>query len=332
MGSRGSYKDDSAEAQGRKAYRSTPQAPRVTRKQNGPGRAQATTTEPAVDRFRRTDPYRARREWLRYEGTAQRDLFRELRERFLVRHASPSGWVIDVGSGPGRFLPFIGGAGTRRVALDVAREMLRFIPGAWTAVEGGDPSPDRVLGDAIRAPFAPRSFAEVALLGNTLGFAEERAPHLLEVAESLVRPDGRLLVEIAPAFGERSNYLYRLPERAAARLLRAPVPAVLARVDREGFRAEPPRRSLPGSFRRFTVPELSQRWRDWGWEVEEVVAVAPAHGLDPRRAATVRPDEKAWNHLLEIEEGTGRKPERWSGAASVLLSVRRPLSPSDAYD
>lgn len=280
----------------------------------------------APERFRTADGYRARREWLRYEGTGQRDLFRELRERFLARHAVDEGWVLDLGSGPGRFLPFAGRAGSRRVALDISREMLNLLPEAWAASGSTDPPPDRVRGDALHPPLVRGRGAEVIVFGNTLGFSGKAADRLLDEAERIVAPGGILVVEIAPAPGERSRYLARLPPSSVARLLRSPTRAVLARLDREGFRPEPPRHETPESFRRFAVRELQDRLVGDGFEMVETVAVAPALGPDALRIEAVRGDAKAWPHLLDLEEEVGRRPERWSEAAAVLLSARLPSS------
>jgi SAM-dependent methyltransferase len=284
------------------------------------------TVPPPLERFRGADAYRVRREWLRYEGTAQRDLFRELRQRFLLRHAAENGWVLDIGSGPGRFLPFVGRAGVRRVALDVSVGMLQLVPGTWNSVGIPGPLPDRVLGNGTYPPFEPGRWAEVVLLGNALGFAGEEADRLLEEAERLVAPGGVLLVEVAPGPGERSRYLARLPPSAVARLLRSPVRAVLGRLDREGFRDEPPRHRTPRTFRRFSASELHERWRARGWEVGESVAVAPVLGPDVERIDAVRNDPTAWSRLLELEEEVGRRLERWPTAAAVLVAARHPLS------
>ncbi len=283
-----------------------------------------TTEHRASERFRDLDTYRARREVKRYEGTAQRDLFRELRERFLERHQTDSGWAVDLGSGPGRFLPLLAGKGARPVALDLSLEMLKLVPETWASVRGGVSWPDRIRGDALRPPLAPRRCSQVVVLGNTLGFAGRDAEGVLGSAEDLVVPGGLLEVEIAPSSGERSRYLARLPLSSVPRLLRAPTAAVVARVDRERFETEPVRRPAADRFRRFRVAELHERWRTAGWEVLETVAVAPALGPDGPRLEGIRRDAKAWSHLLEVEEKLGQREERWAHAAAVLLCARRP--------
>jgi len=285
-----------------------------------------TDDESAVERFRAADAYRARREWQRYEGTGQRDLFRELRERFLARHAVETGWVLDVGSGPGRFLPWVGGPRTRKVALDVSREMLGLIPRAWQTASHDRPTPDRILGNAVTPPLARGAWAEVAVLGNTIGFSGRFAAPLLEELQQLVAPGGALLMELAPSAGERSQYLARLPSSALTRLLRAPLAVVLGRLDREPFRPEPPRHETPRAFRRFAVGEIERRLRARGWELRERMAVAPALGPDAERISAVREDPKAWARLLDLEEEVGHRSERWPGAASVLVAARRPSS------
>jgi Methyltransferase domain len=280
----------------------------------------------ASERFRELDPYRAEREWRRYEGTPQRDLWRELRERFLDRHATGDRWVIDAGSGPGRFTSHVGAPGARRVALDLSGEMLRKLGEHWGKGPVRPRLPERIRGDLSAAPFASGVFGEVALLGNTLGFAGRSSETVWSRAAELVAPAGRLLIEVAPGPGERSRYLGRLPPSAVGRLLRAPPAAVLPRILREGFEELPPRKPEAGEFRRIRADEVSEFARRTGWEVQELIAVGPALGQDPDRVAAVRTDPKAWAHLVHVEEELGRRSDRWSRAAALLASLQRPLA------
>lgn len=274
---------------------------------------------------------RAAREWARYEGTAQRDVFRQLRVRFLRRHAREGGWALDAGAGPGRFSRSVGGATACRVALDLSLEMLRF--GREKA--RGEPPPVSVpvawvRGDALRPPFPAASFAEVALVGNALGFEAAAGKALLSGVEALVAPGGMLVVEIAPGPGERSRYLGRLPSGAVRRLLAAPTAAVLPRVMREGFDAEPVRHRS-GEFRRWTAGEVLGRWRQAGWAVHETMAVAPALGPDRPRLQEVARDPHAWDRLLDLEEQLGREPPRWPNAAALLVAVERPALQTNGF-
>ena len=286
-------------------------------------RAGASPEEPdgpsPRERYLATDAYRAQREWARYQGTAQRDLFRELRRRFLLRHAAGGGWALDVGAGPGRFTEAMAEGGAHAVAFDLSDEMLRGAPAGRPR-----PSPafERVQGDALRPPFPERTFGLVALLGNVVGFADADGERLLEAAEALLTPDGSLIVEIAPGAGERSVYLSRLPAGAVGRLLAAPPSAIRPRVAREGYRPEAERHRSRG-FARWTVDRLDERWARSGFERIEAVAVAPALGASPTRIARVQGDPRAWGHLLELEEEIGRDPARWAGAAAVLVAARR---------
>jgi hypothetical protein len=274
------------------------------------------------DRFLALTEERALREWQRYEGTPQRDLFRQLRERFLERHAARSGWALDVGSGPGRFSPLVGGERSRRVALDLSANMLRI--GSQLASFASPPrSIERVRGDALRPPFAPGRFAEVVALGNPLGFEGRHGVQLLDQLEALVAPGGLLIVEIAPGPGEHAVYLRRLPPGAVGRLLASPPALVAARIVRERFAREP-RRHRELGFRRWTVAVLAERWAALGWKQLETLSLAPALGADPERIAAVASTPRAWERLLQLEEELGRDPARWPGAASVLLAARRP--------
>lgn len=302
---------------------SRPRAGRLTRGRTSRQRVASPRAPSALERFRTADHYRAEREWIRYTGTAQRDLWRELRERFLARHATASRWVLDLGSGPGRFTASLGVAQSNRVALDLSLEMLRSVAEHWNPELGGTPLPERVRADALAPPFPKGTFGQVAVLGNTLGFAGSSAEKLLDSASSLVEPGGTFFVEVAPGPGERSRYLSRLPPTVLARLLRSPVRALLPRIDREGFDRIPYRRAERGEFRRIPVDELSHWFARRGWDLDEVLAVAPALGTLAPRIEAIRADRKAWDHLLLLEEELGRRPERWTDAAAVLVAGRR---------
>ncbi|MGI0071529.1 MAG: class I SAM-dependent methyltransferase [Thermoplasmata archaeon] len=268
---------------------------------------------------------------MRYEGTAQRDLFRALRERFVLRHPSASSWVLDAGSGPGRFTPILGGhRGVRPVALDIGREMLRELWEHRAELAPNSPAPHRVLADAFRPPFAAERFGLVAALGNLLGSAGADTPRLLDSLTTLVGPGGSLLLEIAPGPGERSRYLHRLPPGSVARLLRVPPRAAVPRIAREGYVADPPRRTREGAFRRVDPTELRAWLEARGFRVRETVAVAPALGPDEARLDAVGRDPKAWGNLLEVEEVLGRSPERWGSAAAVLVAAERPRPDEEA--
>ncbi len=274
--------------------------------------------KPARERFLIADRYRVEREWKRYEGTPQRELFLALRLRFLARNFGPGPWALDLGSGPGRFTGALGPPGARRVALDLSAEMLRFVhPGPDSALR----LVERVRADAASPPFRSHAFGTVAVLGNTLGFAAASSDRLLNAAERMVAPSGMLLLEVAPGPGERSRYLKRLPESALPRLLRSPVRAVIPRIAREGFARELARRKHPGDFLRVDPAALVDRFQRRGWLVREVMAVAPSLGPDGARIAAVRADSKGWAHLLELEEELGRDPARLTHAAAVLFAA-----------
>ncbi len=283
----------------------------------------ARPAEDVRSRFRENDAYRVRREWLRLEGTHQRDLFRELRRRFLQRHAGPPGWALDAGSGPGRFTAEVGPPGAHRIAVDIGRESLFQLAELWPAPPVGPPLPDRVRADLVHPPFAREKAGTVVALGNLLGFAGEESDDLVGELTSLVAPGGSLVLEVAPGPGERSRYLTRLPGSAVSRLLRAPVRALIPRIAREGFAPIPARRRERREFRRFDPAELSPSLLAAGFVVDEVLAVAPALGPDPGRIEAIAADPFSWRHLIEVEELIGRLPARWPHAAAVLLAARR---------
>ena len=303
--------------------RASPRSPRLPRRKLAP-RGPPAHREPPNDRrrFLAWDDYRVEREWRRYEGTPLRDLYRQLRERFLVRHRpTRPGRSLELGPGPGRFTGLIGHPEDRIALLELSRAMLQRIRA--NVGPGHAPSAELVQGDAVAPPFRLAQFHRVALLGNVLGFAEREAPVLLTRSAGLVSPGGRLLIEFVAGPGERSRYLHRLPAGAIARLLAAPVRAVLPRVEREGFDAARERESSGRHFRRFKRAEIEHGLNSAGLEVKEIIAVAPLLGNDASKLGPIRTNPIAWEHLVDLEEIVGRDPRRLERAAAVLIAAER---------
>ncbi|MCI4358268.1 MAG: class I SAM-dependent methyltransferase [Thermoplasmata archaeon] len=283
-------------------------------------------TPSARGRFRHLDRYRVEREWRRYEGTPQRDLFRQLRERFLQRNARRSGRALEVGPGPGRFSPWVGIDPGKRVLLDLSEAALGYVRDRWAA-RSSAPVPALVRGDGVRPPLARGRFELVVALGNPLGFAGPQSERLLSECSALLAPGGILVLEAVAGTGARSRYLKRLPPKAVGRLMLAPPNALQARIEREGF--EPilaPTRPHHG-FRRFTEGDLRAEFQRAGVEWAESLAVAPLLGADPDRVREVSRDPRAWKNLLELEERFGRQVEHREVAASLLVAGVRAQAP-----
>ncbi|HEV2449771.1 MAG TPA: methyltransferase domain-containing protein [Thermoplasmata archaeon] len=295
------------------------------RRAPGTGAGDVGRAPPAEARFQRLDQYRVDREWKRFEGTAQRDLFRELRVRFLRRNLpAQTGPVLDVGAGPGRFTPELAAAGEWILLLDLSALALRE---ARQRLDSGGGQPAHaygyVVGNGRRPPLRAASLAAVALLGNLVGFSGPRARELLEATAQLVGPSGQLTVELSPGGGELSTYLHRLPATAVGRLLASPPAAVLPRVEREGVVAVGRDAPARTTFRRLRVPELQRWFEPLGLSLVAASAIAPALGADPVRCAACQQSPKSWHRLIELEEHLGSLPARWTAASSVLAVFRR---------
>jgi hypothetical protein len=204
--------------------------------------------------------------------------------------------------------------------------MLREVGEHW---DPQTPFPELVRGDGLTPPFRESTFSEVALLGNAVGFAGPAALDLLGSCARLVAPGGSLLVELAPGVPSESRYLHRLPPGAVVRLLRAPAALVRARVEREGYRwTEGPDRRRHG-FRPVSEEEVRSELEATGFDVGEVMAVAPALGGNPDLLEAIGTDRGAFARLLDLEEALGRAVTiRRKAAALLLVAVRRGAAPA----
>ncbi len=283
----------------------------------GRDRVGRTYRTPAYERFLALDAYRVQREVLRYEGTPLRDLFRDLRTRFIRRHtAQRTGWCLDVGSGPGRFSSSIGAPTARVVLIDLSRGMLERARGDQAPF--GVSRYDFLRADGLSLPVRPGSVSAVVVLGNLLGLSPDPLPRALEPLARTLVPGGRLIVEIVPGRGEVPVYLRQLPPSALPHALRAPIRQLHDRVAAEGF--DPHRGALPSrrsGFVRHRVEELDDALAPTCFRIE-AMAVAPLLGFLPEHVTAARQRATDWAKLLVAEERAGRDPARWSHAGALL--------------
>ncbi len=246
---------------------------------------------PRRKRYRELPAARAEREWERYQGTLQRELWLRLRERFLLRalDASPSQspWVVELGSGPGRFAPLLTRAGSQALLVDLSPAMIR----EGRRRLGSPPRTHWVLADALRLPIRLGATRLLVALGQLLNLAGGEAPLFLREWDRVLPPGAGWALE----------------------------------VNLEGSSlASPSREKGTETLTRFRLEELEGRLASLGWRVEESLKVAPKAGgeEDSCRRALKRWGGN-WEQWLEEEERAGRSPEARGGGGAWLLRGRK---------
>lgn len=293
---------------------------------------------PAPDRTARTPPRAARRhrqiraqfdpnpsgEWRRYGGEARRILVRELRSRFLALHLpSGSGWVLELGPGPGRFTPQILGSGGHVAAVDLSLPMLRSARRRLRGRNGVD-RVAWVRGAGERLPFPDRSFRAAVLYGNILGFSAHETSALLAELGRVVALNGRLLLDVASPGGAIQEFFVRGAERRfLRRVLRSPDRYFVRRVLATGHQPYAPGRMANWEFGFHTAPEVGRMLARAGFRVLDRMAVGPIGAFQEAIARAARREPTTWENLLRTEEMVGRRPGVLeTGHGFVVAAVR----------
>jgi len=106
-----------------------------------------------------------------------------------VRESGESGPVLDVGCGGGLFLSMLQNRGFRVMGLDFSLEAARV---AWSLNHA-----PAICASLASAPFLPRSCAAVTMFHVLEHLYEPR--QYLQSAHALLRPDGRLIIQVPNA-------------------------------------------------------------------------------------------------------------------------------------
>ncbi len=259
----------------------------------------------------------------RLVGSADRDLRRTIVERFLTRQLrGVRGRLLEVGPGPGRFTPLLGGRGRRLYLLDLSPRMLHAARRRLARL-GPTRRPAGYLRGAAEGlrMIRPASLEAVVLLG-TFGFFGPDVDEALEGIHRALRPGGRLLLEAASPSGALAEVLHARPE-IVRRILSRPATHHLWRVLREGYQPYDPKHFAVWEFGFWRGSGLLPLLERHGFAVRERLSVAPISGNQPAVLARLRRDRRAWRTLLTVEEELGHWEELLGAGPVWLIAAQR---------
>ncbi len=265
------------------------------------------------------------REWNRFGSTARRRVHGQLRARFLAQHLpAGGGWVLELGPGPGRFSAQIAGRARRAVAVDLSRPMLRRAR-QRTSRERVARRVRWVRGTGERLPFAPGAFRAAVVYGNILGFAGHEGPELLRELARVVRPGGRLILDVSSPVSATSEFLHVAAQRRfLERILADPHRYFLDHVLAKGHQPYDPARMAFFEFSFYTPDQVAVLLQAAGFAVTDRMAVAPVSAFQERIAASAGRRRRTWENLLVLEEKIGRRAGALeTGHGVVVAAVRR---------
>jgi len=277
-------------------------------------------------RLRRRFDLQVRREWRRYTASPNRALRGELRARFLRRYLPRrKGWVLELGPGPGRFTPTIAASGGTVVAVDLSRPMLEW------ARQRAKPISARlrwVRGAGERLPILAGTFGTAVVYGNILGFAGREGPRLLAELARVLRPGGRLILDVAAPVSATQEFLVVGSQRRfLRRVLRDPRRYLLEAVLTHGHQHYDPERMAFFEFDFYTVERATRELEKAGFRIIDRMAVGVVAAYQERLAASARREPRTWENLLRLEERVGRRSgvlETGDGFVVVAVRSRKP--------
>jgi len=237
-----------------------------------------------------------------------------------------TGWVLELGPGPGRFTPIVLSTRARVVAVDLSRPMLRTL-GRRRSVASGLARLRRVQAAGEQLPFRDGAFRATVAFGNLLGFSGSDGPRLLSELARVTRRGGVLVLDVASPVGAATDFLETATRRhLLRRVLRAPDYYFLNEVVRSADRTHQPYAPERWGFFEFdfyTAAGADEVLRAAGFRPVDRMAVAPIGAYRDRLTTTARRDRWAWRTLLELEERTGRRPGTLeTGHGFVVAAVR----------
>jgi len=291
---------------------------------SGPGSAGAARRR----RVREAFDAQVQREWSRYSRSAWRVLARELRGRFLAHHLPKgSGWVLELGPGPGRFTPAILATGAKVAAVDLSVPMLDSLGRravGWPRAS----ALHRMRGAGEHLPFRAGAFRAAVAYGNILGFSGRGGDRLLAELARVVRAGGMFVLDVASPVGAATEFLESAArQRFLLRILRDPAYYFfdgIVQSKERGHQPYAPKRMGYFEFDFYTAGAAEAMLSASGFRLVDRMAVAPMGAFRDRLTTLARRDREAWQNLIRLEERVGRRPGVLeTGHGFVIAAVRR---------
>lgn len=235
-------------------------------------------------------------EWNRLSASPITRIEYMITRHSLEHHLTPPGWILDVGSGPGRYAIDLAQMGFQVFMFDLLLEMLRF--GQTKIAEAGmDRWVTAAVGDMVTLPYPSNTFDAVVSLGAPLSHLTEA--HLRDTAvDEMVRvakPGGLV-------------FLTGLNRLACYR------GAVFWLNDPTFFE-----QIIQPEYRDNGIQLGSQRW--YNFTPDELEALGQSRGLQVEDCVGC---EGLANHLpLKNLEQIESKPEYWEAWKEILLETCR---------
>jgi SAM-dependent methyltransferase len=138
---------------------------------------------------------KAEEEWNRLTTSPIARIEYLINRHSLECYLPPSGWILDVGSGPGRYALDLAGLGYRVIMFDLVFEMLQL--GQTKVAQAGlNQQVTCVTGDMVALPYRSSTFDAVISLGAPLSHFTQGPLRAATVAEMVrvVKPGGPVLL------------------------------------------------------------------------------------------------------------------------------------------
>ena len=235
-------------------------------------------------------------EWDRLTASPIRRIEYMITFHTLEHYLKPSGWVLDVGSGPGRYAIDLALKGHRVFMVDLLLEMLQFGQ-AKIAEAGIDQRVSPAAGDMMALPYPSNTFDIVINLGVPLSHITSAHLRSTAVAEMVrvVKPGGIVFLTGLNRLACYRGAVFWLKD-----------PTFFEQIIQPDYRVN-------------GILQGSQRW--YNFAPDELEKLAKSNGLQVVDRVGC---EGLANHLpLENLEQIETKPEYWTAWKEILLETCR---------
>lgn len=264
------------------------------------------------------------REWKRYSGEVRRVLQRELLERFLRKHLPrPSGTVLELGSGPGRFSGALLSCEPRTlVQVDISRGGLTTSRKRFRR----HPQGDRIRwaqGAGEHLPLHDGVADAAVVFGNIVSFAVDDGPRMVQEVARALKPRGLLLVEFPQPVGSIQETLLAWTRRRTFRkIFRDPKAYFIDQILETGYQPYAPDRLCDWEFQFYTVDQARAVLAKAGLETFDAMSVGPLTAYQEGIARLAQRERATWDQLLRLEEIAGRRVGALECGHGFLLAAR----------
>lgn len=254
-------------------------------------------------------------EWNRMVRSPMDEVALDIHARILRSAIKPGDYVLELGSGSGRFTELLARMGSKVLVTDISQGQLSENKNRAEELGFKSAVVDWLELDAIDlSRFADESFDAIVAYGGLMSYVFDHRNHVMRECHRILRKNGTLLASVMSLWGTIAFYL-----EGFLSLPKQNVDAIIQNGDLTEATFGP-----NGHFcHLFTSGEIKDLFQTAGFNILEISASGFAANIGEPSLQEIRNDPNKWKMFLDFQHQAAQVQFALDGSRHIIMGARK---------